>query len=406
MTDAARLSRVAVLYAALAAPAAASPETRAEARWTGFRLSAAETGMAFDQAGVSYGNGGYDQSFVATCTSEADGGPVPEVALISLDAAPRAADDGRTGMVFEVDGLRVPTVGRADPQDPARVMLSIKTEDALWQDLRRGSDARVVFDGGATVPLDLMGSGRVIGAFIDACRAFAVPAGGGDDLAARVLGWAPDGEGLSGPDGVMMALAGRWRSVDDPRSEIVIDPFGPNGPTHAFVYDGGAETPKPAGFGGACEGPLADEPLGYFAVGAENPLCYGIERLTEDYLEMTFLGARLNVHRFERVSDMASPESPPAPGATEDSCIALGGLRSEAWDEPVSIRVTNEGAAALEVFWIDYDGARQPVGTLMPGEGFAQETYVTHPWEFTDASGTCVEIVLPEAGRREYAVEK
>ena len=396
--------RAGLVSALAAGPALASPETYPEPRWESIRLSAQETGMGFEQAGLSYGDGGYDQPLIATCTGEA---PAPEVALLSLESAPGAADDGRAGLVVDVDGVRWPLTGQIDPQDPARVTLEIEANAPVWQALRRGGSASIVFDGGAIVPMGLSGSGRAIGVFLDACRSFAAATPDRDDLASRVLGWAPEGEGLSGPDGVMVALGGRWRQVDDPLSEIVIDPFGPNGPTHAFVYGGTAEDPEPAGFGNAaCEGPLAEGPLGYFAVGAEDPLCYGIDRLTEDSLTLTFLGARLNTYRFERVSDAVELPAAAAPASDEGSCAALGGARSEAWDAPVSIRVTNEGAEPLEVFWIDYDGARQPAGAVMPGEAFEGQTFLTHPFEFRDASGACVGIVLPEAGREEHSVEE
>lgn len=224
-----------------------------------------------------------------------------------------------------------------------------------------------------------------------------------ETLAERVVGWEPEGEGYSMHDGVMVALTGRWRSLDDPTSEIAIDAWAPSGPVHAFIRDGTVETPERVGFGGSCEGPMADDELGYLAVGEDDPLCYSIERLTDDYLQMSFYGAGLSVHRFERVA-----HDPGLPGdavltADEGSCEALGDTRSTAWDVPVAVRFTNATQRDLTVSWIDYSGARRTYATLEPGETFDQETFETHPWEFSDADG-CVEIVMPNAGTSAHDV--
>lgn len=100
----------------------------------------------------------------------------------------------------------------------------------------------------------------------------------------------------------------------------------------------------------------------------------------------------------------AAPPPDPQPDPAPSSCEVLADARSEKWDEPVPIRVTNGTDETLSVAWIDYDGVRSPAGTLAPGEVFSGQTFVTHPFEFTDANGACVEIVMPESGVEAYEI--
>lgn len=102
----------------------------------------------------------------------------------------------------------------------------------------------------------------------------------------------------------------------------------------------------------------------------------------------------------------AAAEPVPAPAAGPASCDALADARSETWDQPLTIRVANDTGATLSVAWIDYDGVRKPAGELPAGEVFSGQTFATHPFEFTDANGTCMEIVRPETGMTDFTIAK
>ena len=93
----------------------------------------------------------------------------------------------------------------------------------------------------------------------------------------------------------------------------------------------------------------------------------------------------------------AEPEVAAAPSAPPSSCETLADARSEAWDEPLPIRVTNRTDETLSVAWVDYDGVPQPAGSVAPGDTFAGQSYATHPFVFADGGGTCVEIIVPTA---------
>ncbi len=90
--------------------------------------------------------------------------------------------------------------------------------------------------------------------------------------------------------------------------------------------------------------------------------------------------------------------------AVDPTCAQYANARSERWDQPVSLRVVNRGAETLTVNWIDYDGVRQPAGTVEPGGVFGGGTYVTHPFEFVAPDGACVHILMPQVGIAEYNV--
>jgi hypothetical protein len=50
------------------------------------------------------------------------------------------------------------------------------------------------------------------------------------------------------------------------------------------------------------------------------------------------------------------------------------------------------------VMWIDYNGVPREYQNLDPGQDYAQQTFVGHPWMITDGPGNCLEIYMPPAG--------
>jgi hypothetical protein len=43
-----------------------------------------------------------------------------------------------------------------------------------------------------------------------------------------------------------------------------------------------------------------------------------------------------------------------------------------------------------------------PYANLNPGESYTINTYLTHPWVFTDGPGNCVEMFMPQKGVPRY----
>ncbi len=58
----------------------------------------------------------------------------------------------------------------------------------------------------------------------------------------------------------------------------------------------------------------------------------------------------------------------------------------------------NQTTQTVQVYWLNFMGARVLYYTLPPGMGYVQQTFVTHPWVITDSSNTCIEIFEPVNG--------
>ena len=77
---------------------------------------------------------------------------------------------------------------------------------------------------------------------------------------------------------------------------------------------------------------------------------------------------------------------------------AEGALRSLSDAERTRISFRNERFRRINVFWIDYEGQRQLYRTLAPGQSQTFQTYATHPWVVTDASGNCLGVNFADVG--------
>jgi hypothetical protein len=67
-------------------------------------------------------------------------------------------------------------------------------------------------------------------------------------------------------------------------------------------------------------------------------------------------------------------------------------------DVPVSVTFVNRSDGYRSVMWIAFDGTPTHYADLDPGQSFAINTYVTHPWKFTDGPGNCLEMFMPQPG--------
>ena len=79
-------------------------------------------------------------------------------------------------------------------------------------------------------------------------------------------------------------------------------------------------------------------------------------------------------------------------------CPSEGALRSLSDTERTRINFRNEGLGRIYVFWIDYEGQRQLYRTLAPGQSQTFQTFATHPWVVTDASGSCLGVNFADVG--------
>ncbi len=59
-------------------------------------------------------------------------------------------------------------------------------------------------------------------------------------------------------------------------------------------------------------------------------------------------------------------------------------------DDKYVVNFLNSKEEILDIFWINYEGEEELIGSIPPGETLGQNTFVTHPFVARDQSGQCV----------------
>ncbi|MFT5466755.1 MAG: hypothetical protein ACI8UO_001855 [Verrucomicrobiales bacterium] len=65
----------------------------------------------------------------------------------------------------------------------------------------------------------------------------------------------------------------------------------------------------------------------------------------------------------------------------------LEGAKSGDSTERTFLRIRNQTDEPVRIFWIDFEGKRQPKGSIAPKQDWSQETFASHLWLLTDESG-------------------
>lgn len=68
--------------------------------------------------------------------------------------------------------------------------------------------------------------------------------------------------------------------------------------------------------------------------------------------------------------------------AQQAYAISLEMERSLSSDTPVTAVFQNSTSAAVQVFWVDYEGVEQKYEAILPGQNMPMETFTTHVWRF------------------------
>jgi hypothetical protein len=95
---------------------------------------------------------------------------------------------------------------------------------------------------------------------------------------------------------------------------------------------------------------------------------------------------------------LLAQETANAQGRLAPECPSEAAIRSLSDTERTRISFRNERAGSIYVFWLDYDGQRQLYRTLAPGQSATFQTFATHPWVVTDASGSCLSVNFADGG--------
>ena len=62
-------------------------------------------------------------------------------------------------------------------------------------------------------------------------------------------------------------------------------------------------------------------------------------------------------------------------------------LRSQNSDSPTNIRFTNATCETVSLYWLDFEGNRVFYGDIPAGQTYVQNTFLTHPWVVSTATG-------------------
>jgi hypothetical protein len=99
------------------------------------------------------------------------------------------------------------------------------------------------------------------------------------------------------------------------------------------------------------------------------------------------------------------PDGNDAPGRVA-ACSDEGGLRSKGETAPIKVLIYNGSGREIQLFKLDAEGKRAAHGAIGEDMSFPIMTYVDNPWLIADASGKCLEIVLPGQQTRFHTVEE
>jgi hypothetical protein len=99
------------------------------------------------------------------------------------------------------------------------------------------------------------------------------------------------------------------------------------------------------------------------------------------------------------------PDGNDAPGAVL-ACSEEAGLKSRGDSVPISVFFYNGTGKDIQLYELDSEGKRMTRGTLGEDASFTVWTFVDRPWVVADASGTCLEVVLPGQRTRFNTVQE
>jgi hypothetical protein len=98
------------------------------------------------------------------------------------------------------------------------------------------------------------------------------------------------------------------------------------------------------------------------------------------------------------------PDGNDAPGGVV-ACSDEQGLRSSSEAAPIRLMLYNGSGSDIRLYRLDAEGKRSANGAIGANMSSSIMTYVDNPWVIADASGKCLQIVLPGQRTRYHTVE-
>ncbi len=80
--------------------------------------------------------------------------------------------------------------------------------------------------------------------------------------------------------------------------------------------------------------------------------------------------------------------------ASATSCSMESTLKSVSGSTPSKMEFLNKKASLVKLFWLNYSGSLQYYTDVASNQNVPLQTFDTHPWVVTDASGNCLDIFV------------
>lgn len=93
-------------------------------------------------------------------------------------------------------------------------------------------------------------------------------------------------------------------------------------------------------------------------------------------------------------------------GANGGGCHRQGNIKSKNDNQAITVTFINNSNEHRSAFWIDYTGQPVHYFDLNPGQRQKQQTFVGHPWMFTDGPGNCIELRNTKRGKRTVRLKR
>lgn len=101
----------------------------------------------------------------------------------------------------------------------------------------------------------------------------------------------------------------------------------------------------------------------------------------------------------EAANRLGTAPAPPKP--LDCNITAAKSIRGDTRSE---ISFVNSSGVTLDIYWLNYVGARVFYYTLSAGKSYLQRTWLTHPWVAVDRSGVCHGFTLSDTLSKTYVI--
>jgi hypothetical protein len=93
------------------------------------------------------------------------------------------------------------------------------------------------------------------------------------------------------------------------------------------------------------------------------------------------------------------------PVVPDSSCSTESQFKSLAGTTRAVLQITNNTHETVKSYWLDYTGKRVFYENVAPHTSYLQQTWLTHPWVITSASGACYRFVVMNSQEQFVSVD-